>query len=177
MKRLLLCILTCCLISMLFAQELKYTYVDNAWDADSLGNHRVLVTYNGDGNIAKVLIPWRRRDANPEGKKIIVEDALSHRLIQNVMAKNISPASGEVYFEPVSGRGEYYIYYMPFKNMGSTYYPKSVYLPPAEAASADWLSAIKLDMQPNAVATAMQSTDAFNSNYPMEIVATEKETN
>lgn len=176
MKRLLLCILTCILTNTLFAQELKYTHSDNAWDADSLGNHRVLVTYNGDGNIAKVLIPWRRRDLQPGEKRIIVEDARSHRLIPNVITKNISAASGEVYFEPVSGRGEYYIYYMPFKNMGSTYYPKSVYLPPAEAASADWLSAIKLDMQPNAVATAMQSADAFDSNYPMEIVATEKET-
>lgn len=176
MKKLLLYILSCCLTHLVSAQELKHTNPDNTWDADSLGNHRVLVRFNGEGNVAKAVIPWRRRDTHPEDKKIIVEDARLHKAILNVTTKNISSASGEVYFEPVSGKGVYYIYYMPYKNEGRANYPKGVYLPPEATVSAGWLSGIHYDMQPNAVAAEMQSINAFNSNYPMEITATEKET-
>ena len=177
MKTLICCISFCCLLCGLSAQELKYTHSNNAWDPDSLGNHRVLVAFTGEGNIAKVVIPWRRRDKDPADKKVIVEDARSHKAILNVTTKNISSASGEVYFEPVSGKGDYYVYYMPYKNEGRANYPKGVYLPSAETASANWRSAIQYDMQANAVATEMQSINAFNSNYPMEVTATEKETN
>ena len=176
MKKLLFCISFCCCLSMLSAQELKYTNADNRWDPDSLGNHRVLVTYNGEGNVAKAVISWRRRDEDPTAKEIIVEDAQSGKAVLNVTSRNITSASGEIYFEPVSGKGSYYIYYMPYKNEGRANYPKGVYLSPEATASADWLSGIHYDMQPNAVASEMQSINAFNSNYPMEVTATAMET-
>lgn len=176
MKKLLFCVSFCCLLGTLSAQEMKYTNADNKWDPDSLGNHRVLVTYNGEGNVAKAVIPWRRGDDDPAAKKIIVEDAQAGRAVLNVTSGNITSASGEIYFEPVSGKGSYYIYYMPYKNEGRANYPKGVYLSPDATASADWLSGIHYDMQPNAVAAEMQSINAFNSNYPMEVTATAKET-
>lgn len=175
MKRLLRFLIACCFPGGLLAQELKYTHTENAWNADSLGNQRILVTFNGEGKVARVIIPWRRRDAHPQDKRIIVEDVQTHQQITNVIAKNITSASGEVFFEPVSGRGEYHIYYMPFRNEGRTYYPQSAYLPPVITASASWVLAIPDNMPPNAIATELQSVDAFNSNYPMEVVATEEE--
>ena len=84
MKTLICCISFCCLLCGLSAQELKYTHSNNAWDPDSLGNHRVLVAFTGEGNIAKVVIPWRRRDKDPADKKVIVEDVRSHKAILNV---------------------------------------------------------------------------------------------
>ena len=176
MKKLLFCISFYCLLGNLTAQEIKFTITDNAWDADSLGNHRVLATFNGEGNVAKLVIPCRRRDDHPENKKIIVEDAQSGKVVLNVVAKNISQASGDIYFEPVSGKGIYYIYYMPYKNEGRANYPKGVYLQPEETASAGWLSGIHYDMPPNTTVSEIQSINAFNSNFPMEVTATEKET-
>ena len=72
MKQLLTFIYFLALSNIIFGQEIKYTNGNNNWNADSLGNHRVLIAFNGTGNIAKVLIPWRRRDAHPEQKRIIV---------------------------------------------------------------------------------------------------------
>lgn len=176
MKKTMLSVVACCLFCFLSAQEMRFTASADSWNTDSLGNQRVLVKFNGEGNVAKVVIPWRRRDDHPERKRIIVEDARTRQQVLNVTANNVTAASGEIYFEPVSGKGEYYIYYMPYKNAGRKYYPKSVYLLPVETSSAGWRSSIQYNMQPNTTAIELQSADAFNSNYPMEVVATEKET-
>ncbi len=175
MKKIILSVMVFGLIQVLSAQELKYTHSNTLWDTDSLGNQRVLVVFQGEGKVAKVIIPWRRRDDHPEQKKIIVEDAQTQRQVLNVTVTNISSTSGEIYFEPVSGKGNYYMYYMPYRNAGRTYYPKSVYLPWEETSSLEWRSIIQYEMQPNAQAAELQSIDAFNSNYPMEIVASERE--
>lgn len=177
MKKIINYLFFVCVIPAIgFAQELHYQSSVDGWNADSLGNQRVLVNFTGEGNVARVLIPWRRRDLHPEQKRIIVEDARTQQRITNVVVQHISADSGDIFFEPVSGRGDYYIYYLPFRNEGRTYYPKSVYLGPVNTASANWRAAIAENMAPNAVAAAIQSIDQFNSFYPMEVVATAKET-
>ena len=176
MKKLLSGLLFFCFLSTLSAQEIAYTDGHNSWNADSLGNQRAVVQFNGDGKVARVIIPWRRRDADAADKKIIVVDAQTNQLILNVTVKNISGERGDIYFEPVSGKGIYYVYYMPYKNEGRSNYPQGVYLKPVEAAAQEWLSAVSFDITPNAVAKEIQSIDAFNSNYPMEVIATQKET-
>jgi hypothetical protein len=159
------------------AQELKYTNGHGAWNADSLGNHRAVVWFNGPkAAVAKVHIPWRRRDDNPQDKRIIVEDAATHQRILNVETANISREAGDVYFEPVSGKGLYYVYYMPYKNEGRSNYPKGVYLKPEQTASQVWLSQIKKPVAAAALVKEIQSIDAFNSFYPMEVIATAAET-
>ena len=109
-----------------FAQKIPYTNCKNCWLADSLGNHRVVLTFNGTGKAAKVIIPWRRRDNDPGNKRIIIEDAKTKQKITNVKAGNINRESGEVVFEPTSGKGTYFVYYMPYKNEGRSNYPQGV---------------------------------------------------
>lgn len=175
MKRLLILICSYFFVHPVLTQEIKYTHSSQTWDTDSLGNHRVLVRFQGEGNVAKVVIPWRRRDSGVEKKRIIVEDPHLKRKISNVISGNITFESGEVYFEPLSGKGNYYIYFMPYKNEGRIYYPQSVYLLPEGTASQDWISTINYNILPNTIAEEMQSINLFHSNDPMEIVATEKE--
>ncbi|MES1220910.1 MAG: glycoside hydrolase domain-containing protein [Bacteroidota bacterium] len=158
------------------AQHIIYTDGNNSWNADSLGNHRAVVTFNGIGKFAKVIIEWRRRDDNPQDKRLIVQDAKTGQKILNVKTGIINNEKGEVYFEPVSGRGDYYIYYMPAKNEGRSNYPKGVYLKPENTASAEWLQSINEKTITNTVTKEIQSIDAFNSFYPMEVIATAKET-
>ena len=81
----------------------------NAWAADSLGNHRAVVQFAGSGKYAAVLLPWRRADANPANKKIIVVDAKTNRSIKNFKTRSITPMTGDIVFEPLSGKGTYYI--------------------------------------------------------------------
>ncbi|MEO3403660.1 glycoside hydrolase domain-containing protein [Mucilaginibacter sp. CAU 1740] len=159
------------------AQKVPYTNCDNCWLADSLGNHRIVLTFNGTGKVAKAVINWRRRDDSPENRRIIIEDAKTKQKITNVKIGSVNRESGELYFEPTSGKGEYFVYYMPYKNEGRSNYPKGVYLKPENTASGDWLNIVSINKQiPSVTVKEYQSIDAFNSFYPMEVIATKAET-
>lgn len=161
----------------LAAQEISYTNGGNSWNPDLLGNHRAVVQYSGKGTIAKATIEWRRRDENPDQKRIIVQDAKTGKNILNVKSTAITRESGTVFFEPVSGKGMYYVYYMPYIDEGpSVYYPKGVYAKPENTADVQWLTKIKYKAANNCRISEIQSVNAFNSFYPMEVIATAAET-
>jgi hypothetical protein len=157
------------------AQKIPYTNCKNCWVPDSLGNHRVVLTFNGTGKAAKVIIPWRRRDNDPENKRVIIEDAKTKQKVTNVKLGAITRESGEVVFEPTSGKGTYFVYYMPYKNEGRSNYPRGIYLKPENTASSAWLNSLGANI-PVATVKEFQSIDAFNSFYPMEVIATKNET-
>ena len=160
------------------AQQPKYSVCPGCWNADSLGNQRVVVRcpeLKSRVRLAEVEISWRRRDENPERKRIIVVDSATGLRVQNVLAAAVSREKGEIYFEPVSGKGAYYLYYLPYKNEGRSNYPKGVYLRPDTTAAAGWIEKVKGITAGKAVITEFQSIDEFNSVYPMEVVATAKE--
>lgn len=159
------------------AHPIKYTDGNNSWNPDSLGNHRAIIHFNGNGAVAKVTIEWRRRDFHPELKRIILQDAQTGRKIDNVKTLDISREAGTILFEPVSGNADYYVYYMPYKYEGPrTYYPKGVYYAPENTATEAWLTIAAKDIPINCVVKEIQSINAFNSFYPMEVIATAKET-
>lgn len=165
--------LVCLLLPLsLHAQILKYVSGDDSWNADSLGNIRAVVQSSGPGQIAHVKIDWRRRDEHPELKKIIVEDA-NGNLVRQVGYKNINRESGEVYFEAKPGK--FFVYYMPYKNEGRSNYPKGVYVKPG-SIDEKWFSVAE-KTPINSSVIEMEAINAFNSFYPMEVIATAKETN
>lgn len=176
MKKILFTTLFAGLTGLLSAQDIPYTNGNNSWKEDSLGNHRAVVQFNGAGNIARLVIPWRRNDENPALKRIIVEDAKTHAKVLNVHTGEINNEKGEIWFEPVSGKGRYYVYYMPYKNEGRSNYPKGVYLPAEHTASTEWEQSLTNQTPVNAVVKEFQSINSFNSFYPMEIIATAGET-
>ncbi|MFT4205417.1 MAG: DUF6067 family protein [Chitinophagaceae bacterium] len=168
-------LILCAAVSTADAQELKFTNAATPWAYDSLGNHRILVGVNAAGDVAKVIVPWRRRDNHPEEKMVFVVDAKTNERIYNVVQENITREKGTVYFQPVSGVGDYYIYYMPYRQKGSPYYPKVEYYTPVGTAQQPWIDKIKQGKTIVASALELQAVNAFNSFYPMEVVATEKE--
>lgn len=157
------------------AQELKYTNANTPWAYDSLGNHRVLVHVGKPGEVAKAVIPWRRRDLHPEEKMVFVVDGKTNQRIYNIVQEDITREKGTIYFQPTSGIGNYYLYYMPYRQKGSQYYPTAVYYKPTNSAEEAWLSKVKQGKAITAKALEIQSVNAFNSFYPMEVIATEKE--
>ncbi|MDO6430673.1 DUF6067 family protein [Flavitalea sp. BT771] len=180
MQKLLLSSILLIAFQLLRAQELHYSNCPGCWNADSLGNHRVVVKYEGAaGAIAKAHIPWRRRDARPESKRIIIQDAVTGMPVLNKTVGPINREYGEIFFQPMSGPGTYYIYYMPYHNEGRSNYPQGIYLKPDTTASKEWLSRVSAAVKgatPNCTIMEMQSIDAFNSFYPMEVIATARET-
>jgi hypothetical protein len=163
------------IITAVNAQELKYTSGNHTWNADSLGNHRAVVAFSGTGKVARVIVPWRRRDEQPELKRIIVQDAKTGQKVLNVKPVTATREQGDICFEPVSGKGDYYIYYLPSKNEGRNNYPKGVYLSPENTASDSWLQAIPTGMKPNTTVKEIEAIDSFNTFYPMEVIATAAE--
>jgi hypothetical protein len=193
-------------------EDIKYG-VGN-WDPESgLGNHRAVVRVEaprvssiapGAGReaaafgksgpavqrpaAARVIIPWRRRDADPEKKDIIVVDAATGARIANVLAITVAREFGDLIFETPTMPGDYFIYYMPYKSEGRKNYPNVRYDPPRPTADSSWLASLglkkgaitKADLARISLAKAkvseIQSADAFSSFYPMEVIAAAAET-
>lgn len=175
MKKILSLSLYCFLLFHATAQ-IPYTDSRQGWKEDSLGNHRAVLQFNGKGNIAYVVIPWRRNDSFPEKKCIIVQDARTGAKINHVLTGTLNAEQGEIWFEAISGKGTYHVYYMPYRNEGRSNYPRGVYLPAAQTTDNTWIEAAHKIHVPNTVTKICQSIDAFNSPYPMEVIATAKET-
>ena len=151
------------------------------WNADSLGNHRVIVSVDKPADAVLATIDWRRRDLKPEAKNLIVVDAATGERITNVCRFTIDREQGEVVFQPQTVPGEYYIYYLKNVMSGSPYYPTVNYPAFENTASADWvkknkLSGKKAPALPAAKVVQFQAINELNSFYPMEVIATSNET-
>ena len=144
------------------------------WNADSLGNHRVIVSVDKPADAVLATIDWRRRDLNPEAKNLIVVDAATGERITNVCRFTIDRERGEVVFQPQTVPGEYYIYYLKNVMSGSPYYPTVNYPAFENTASADWGK--KAPALPAAKVVQFQAINELNSFYPMEVIATSNET-
>ncbi|MGB5296513.1 MAG: glycoside hydrolase domain-containing protein, partial [Thermoanaerobaculia bacterium] len=96
-------------------------------EGSSWGNHRaVVVVADPSVEAVTVTIPWRRRDANPFAKSVVVLDASTGEPVPNALATRIENASGDVIFQPNPGSSTYHVYYMPWHSTGS-YYPTITY--------------------------------------------------
>jgi len=167
------------------AQEVAYG-VGN-WPAESgLGNHRAIIRVEAKADAVRVRIPWRRRDFDPEKKNVIVIDAATGRRITNVLAAGINREFGDIVFQPGTAPGDYYAYYLPYQSTGRSNYPTVKYDPPSYAPDPVWLEHIGISAEkaPDAILNALpqakvieiQSIDAWNSFYPMEVTASADET-
>lgn len=150
------------------------------WNADSLGNHRIVVAVEKPADAVLANIEWRRRDLTPEDKNILVVDAATGKRILNVCRFTVNRERGEIAFQPQTVPGRYYIYYLKNVMSGSPYYPTVNYPPFENTASADWvkrnkLSGKKAPALPEAKVVQFQAINQLNSFYPMEVIATSKE--
>ncbi len=82
-----------------------------------------------------VTIPWRRRDADPSAKGVIVVDATTGEAVRNVLALRVENASGDLVFQPNPGSSVYHVYYLPWESSGG-YYPTISYPTPARLRDA-----------------------------------------
>lgn len=183
MKQLLFTLFCLFAYSSLQAQAVSTDelYGVGIWNADSLGNHRVIVSVDKPADAVLATIDWRRRDLNPEAKNLIVVDAATGERITNVCRFTIDREQGEVVFQPQTVPGEYYIYYLKNVMSGSPYYPTVNYPAFENTASADWvkknkLSGKKAPALPAAKVVQFQAINELNSFYPMEVIATSNET-
>lgn len=163
------------------ADSRQVPYGTGNWDAKAYGNHRAVVLVSAPADAVWVHLPWRRRDSHPD-RKIIVTDGATNRRVLNVYRGQSSRESADVVFQPTSGSGEYYVYYLVNEITGRSNYPTVVYPKSSPTADPDWLrkhglggeSAAKDGWQGLARARVkqFQAIDDLHSFYPMEVVAT-----
>ena len=89
------------------------------WEPEGLGNHRFVVEVKEPAPAVHVEIRWRRRDAQPELKDVVVTAANGER-VARVLRGNITREAGEFTFEPAAGAGLYSFYYMPYTTEGTS---------------------------------------------------------
>lgn len=168
-----------CLFSFLNvnAQIHQYTIAKTAWNED-LGNHRAVLQITKNAEAVYVKINWRRRDANPEQKRLIITDETGKQ-VANIYRININKEFGEIVFQPFAA-GKYFLYYMPYTGKKNVGWWEGKYLSPEDKPAADWIKKNKLsEAKPATLASAqvmqIESRTAFDSFYPMEVCATADE--
>ena len=173
------------LIAVTAALAQDVTYETGLWDRDSLGNHRVVVRVSGTHDAVLARIPWRRRDADPERKLIIIRDARTNARVMNVARLAITREQGDLAFQPTSGAGDYWVYFLPYAMAGRSNYPKAVYPEPDSTAAPAWLArhglagadrGVAAERLPRAHVVRFESVDATDRFTPMEVIATGDET-
>jgi hypothetical protein len=163
------------LLLLLAAALLPQISLSQSWDRDHLGNHRAVVRVPASAVAVRAHIPWRRRDADPAQKNLIVVDARTGKEISNVSRININREFGDIAFEPVSGSGTYYVYYLPYVISGRENYPTVTYPEPNSNANPEWLAHLNSNQLPPAEFVSLESVDSFDQYTPMEHIATQDE--
>jgi len=154
-------------------------YGIGTWDADSLGNHRVVLRVDRKTDAAFAEIPWRRRDRRPDQKNLILVDSATGRRVMNVRWLSLDNERGTAVFQTPSAPGTYFLYYLLYRTKGSSNYPRGFYQHLEQTASPEWLAAMERHLPsefPKARVVQFQSIDSLNSFYPMEVIATRAET-
>ncbi len=173
------------MIIAVFSDQNEVPYGTGDWDSDTTGNHRAVIRVgHTSADAVWVRIPWRRRDRNPQKKKIVIHDSAGQR-IHNFVPLELNREFGVFVFEPASGPGRYFVYYLIPHMEGRSNYPKVSYPEPETTADPTWKARIGLQgkVRPDEVRARLpqvqideiQSIDAFNSFFPMEVIASEAE--
>jgi len=172
-------------LSVLLSAQDRPCYGTGTWDAAVYGNHRAVIRVAEEADAVYVRIPWRRRDRNPDQKGLVIVDAATQKPIRSWVSLEINREYGEIAFQPVSGAGDYYVYYLVNRMEGRSNYPTVTYPGPEEQADPGWRDRHRLgtDVSSEAIRSRLpaasvheiQSIDAFNSFSPMEVIATSGE--
>jgi hypothetical protein len=190
LRRSLVCLtLTCVLVIATLASQpgarrpatlapADVPYALGTWDADTLGNHRAVLQVESSGDATVATIPWRRRDPSPELKNVLVYDERTGQRIPNVLVRTVTREAGTIVFQPTSGVGRYFVYYLQNAGSGRSNYPKVTYPPFENTAAPAWATAHPTSGDaglPAAKVVEFQAIDELNSFFPMEVIATADE--
>jgi hypothetical protein len=179
MRRLLLTISILLAVSTAPAlSQIPYSVPDIPW-AEGSGNHRAIIQVKKTAGAAHLKLDWRRHDRNVAQHTFIIINEQTGDTVKNIYRLSVNQEQCEIIFGPVTA-GRYFFYYLPLDvSAGWSGYGKQFILPePAPAAS--WLLENKIETGDNgrlsvAECISIQARTEFNSFYPMEVIATEKE--
>ncbi|MDD4698100.1 MAG: DUF6067 family protein [Fermentimonas sp.] len=167
-------------LSLLFSfanaqQNYKYSVAEYPWN-ESLGNHRAVINVEKSSEVVSLKFEWRRHDADVAERSLIIINAETGDTVKNIQRIKVDNEVCDIKFGPVTKKGNYYFYYLPYQvQTGDGFYNKG-YFPKENKPDRAWINSIEqIKRIPNAKIVEVQSRTDFDSFYPMEITATAKE--
>ena len=158
----------------------SYNVATQPWP-ESLGNHRAILETEQAAEVLALNIEWRRHDKKPEDKRFVIIHAESGDTVQNIHRLEVNSERCQLLFGPAQGRGRYYFYYLPYEVQERYGFYNQGYLKPERKADHDWLKKNNLMVSdtrenlPEVKLLTFQARTAFDSFYPMEVVALQSE--
>jgi len=166
--------------SLIARSQINYTLPSEPWN-ESFGNHRAIIEVKTCGDAVGLEFLWRRHDKDPGSRRFIIIEATSGDTIKNIFRYEITNEKCKLAFGPVQKEGRYYIYYLPYDPVTNQYWAGK-YLEKEPEPQQAWVLKNKLrgndadfDKLPKCTVTEIQARTAFNSFYPMEVIATHGE--
>lgn len=154
-----------------------YSVSENMWN-EELGNHRASIQIDQPAEAVTLDIHWRRHDKAPQDKRFLIIEEASGDTIANIFRAEVNNERCKLVFGPVNA-GKYHFYYLPYRQQQDYGFYGKGYFPQEEAPNADWATAncnaLKFDALPRAKLLGYQSRTAFDSFFPMEVIALESE--
>jgi hypothetical protein len=164
--------------------DIPYGIAVEPWP-EAYGKHRARIRVEQETAAVRVHLPWRRRDRDAARKRVLLVDAATGKELANVARLRIERDSGDLAFEPATVPGEYHVYYLPYRVQDGWGGYGGDYLPAESTADPAWLDRHGLspaalasgawESLPEAKVLEFQARTAFNSFYPMEVVASAAE--
>ncbi|WP_293914981.1 MULTISPECIES: glycoside hydrolase domain-containing protein [unclassified Sphingobacterium] len=160
-----------CMLTALHVQaQHEYPPQKPLWNIDELGTQRAVLRVESASKQVTASIPWRNRNVRAD-QKIILVDSATQQVFSPSHYGNISAVSGEFQFEPRSGKGIYYVYFLPYKLVGrSENYPDVAYLKQEDERNT-WDKTVKA----RAKLVRIEAADTFNQNDAMDVISTPQE--
>ena len=156
------------------AQQYPYGIPQESWE-ESFGNHRTLIEVGKPADVVSLDYLWRRADQGIHQARFLIIHAETGDTVANIHRQAITNERCQLLFGPAE-KGSYYFYYLPYKVQHDGGFCQGGYLKPEEAPSKEWLSKAESIKHPRqAKVKKIEARTAFNSFYPMEVIATQKE--
>ena len=157
------------------SQEYIYTTPLYPWD-ESFGNHRAVIRVTNSTNIAELFFFWRRHDKDAGNHKFIIINASNGDTIQNINRVTVNNELCHIQFGPIRDKGIYYFYYLPYEVQAGWGFFNKNYFPKEKEPDRVWLRNVSGEKNLlRAEVQKVESRTAFDSFYPMEIIATKAE--
>jgi hypothetical protein len=149
-------------------------YSVGSWETKGHGNHRAVLEVTKPSVAARANIPWRRRDANPEQKAVLLFNEKGER-VNNLKVLELNNDRGEILFEAATS-GRYFLYYLPYNPGVGNFDDPGTYFQPKETAAADWLAKARAESKPSvAELVEIQANGEFHRFDPMEVMPSKDE--
>ena len=159
---------------------IPYSVPSDGWP-ESFGNHRAVIKLDKPSDAARIDFLWRRHDLSPEKRKMLIVNAETGEEVTDIYRINITNERCELVFGPAPKAGIYHFYYLPYSPETKQYAPGS-YFPPENSPNEKWVNKHQLTGAfenykevTNAAITGIEARSEFQSFYPMEVIATQKE--